>query len=114
MCIATFALPSAHPILNTTSYAGLVESTITSHDPVGIFAETDLVRLNGEPSPFTNPMTTDVGEGMGTKITENMYVGAQPGHNAADIMQPFSLFGIDVSPADFFSTTTASYDRLYN
>lgn len=50
---------------------------------------------------------------QGLDVTDHVYAGARPGHNAEDLMAPFDQLGYRHSPADFFTTDSASYDELY-
>lgn len=46
-------------------------------------------------------------------VTDHIYIGARPGGNAQDVLQPFAQMGIELSPADLFDAKTANYESLY-
>jgi hypothetical protein len=45
-------------------------------------------------------------------VSDFVYSGAHPGHNAEDIMYPFDELGYSVSPADRFEPQPGLYDEL--
>lgn len=47
-------------------------------------------------------------------ITDHIYIGARPGGNAQDLMQPFQQMGIDVTHGELFKVDTANYETLYS
>jgi hypothetical protein len=49
----------------------------------------------------------------GVDVTDHIYIGARPGGNAQDSLQPWLQMGFDVSPADVYNTETARYESLY-
>ena len=45
-------------------------------------------------------------------VTDNIYLGARPGHNAQDMMFPFAELNIKHSPAEYFKPS-GKYDALF-
>merc|ERR1711935_673130 len=108
-CIITFRLlPS--PFLNRSSLeqrntaVWLVTGEAADNGQVGQKGATTFVapRLDRSRSWYSSIGNT-------LDITDNIYIGAHPGHNQQDMMVPFDQLGIEHSPADFFNASTASY-----